>query len=289
MNQNNKKLFLIDGMAIIYRSHFAMIKNPLINSKGQHTSAIFGLINAINKIIKDNNPDYIAMVLDSKEPTFRHEMFEDYKANREKMPDELVSQLALIDKVIEAFNIVSIRKPRFEADDIIGTIIEKVKDKDIDSYIVSSDKDLMQLVNEKTFIYDLGNRFKPQTTYDVEKVRKKWGVNPNDIVELLTLVGDSSDNIPGIEGVGKVTAAKLLNEYKTIEKILENIDEIKNKRVRKGFFDGLKKIDLIKKLITIDKEVPIEVNLEKFKFRISNDESLSKIYQNLEFNALNKN
>ncbi len=288
MSKNNKKLFLIDGMAIIYRSHFAMIKNPLINSKGQHTSAIFGFINSINKIIKDNKPDFIAMILDSKEPTFRHEIFQAYKANREKMPDELVSQLSYIDKIIDALNIVSVRKPRFEADDIIGTIVESIKDKEIDTYIVSSDKDLMQLVNEKTFIYDLGNRFKPQKTYDIEKVRNKWGVDPESIVELLMLVGDSSDNIPGIDGVGKVTAAKLLNKYKTIDGIVENVDEIKNKRIRKGFSERFEKLDLIKKLITIDKEVPIKVDLEKYRYKISNNESLSKIYQILEFHALYK-
>ncbi|OUW62300.1 MAG: DNA polymerase I [bacterium TMED198] len=288
MNKNNKKLFLIDGMAIIYRSHFAMIKNPLINSKGQHTSAIFGFINSVNKIIKDNEPDFIAMILDSKEPTFRHEIFQDYKANREKMPDELVSQLSYIDKIIDALNIVSVRKPRFEADDIIGTIVKSMKGREIDTYIVSSDKDLMQLVDEKTFVYDLGNRFKPQTTYDIDKVRNKWGVDPKGIIEFLMLVGDSSDNVPGIEGVGKVTAAKLLNKYKTIDGIVENVDEIKNKRVRKGFSEGIEKLDLIKKLITIDKEVPIKVDLEEYKYKISNNESLSKIYQTLEFHALYK-
>ena len=148
-----KRLFLIDGMAQIYRSHFALIKNPLTTSDGRHTSAIFGFMNSLFKLLKDENPDYIAIVLDSKEPTFRHKLFTDYKATREKMPEELVEQLQPLFEIIEHTNIPMIKRPGYEADDIMATVAQKAKELNVSTYIVTSDKDMMQIVDKDIFIY----------------------------------------------------------------------------------------------------------------------------------------
>ena len=223
-NNSKNKLFLIDGMALIYRAHFAMIRNPLMTADGRHTSAIFGFFNSIFKLLRDEDPEYFAVILDSKEPTFRHELYKEYKATREKMPDELVEQIEPILDFLDASNFPIIRKPGYEADDIIGTISKSALEYELDTFIVSGDKDLMQLVNDSTYLYSPGNRFKPTTIYDSKKVVEKWGVAPNRIIEFLALMGDTSDNIPGVDGVGQKTAGKLLNEYENIESIFKNAE-----------------------------------------------------------------
>ena len=221
-----KRLFLIDGMAQIYRAHFAMIKNPLITKDGRHTSAIFGFINSLFKLLREENPDYVAVVLDCKEPTFRHELYTEYKATREKMPDELVEQLNPLFEVISHTNIPILKKPGFEADDIIGTLVKKAEQAGLVTYMVTGDKDMMQLVSETTFMYSPGNRFKPTTIYDKAKVKEKWGVGPEGIIDMLALVGDTSDNVPGVDGVGPNTARNLLAEYKaTREKMPDELVE----------------------------------------------------------------
>ena len=198
---------------MIYRAYFAMIKNPLITSDGRHTSAIYGFFNSLFKLLRDENPEYFAVILDCKEPTFRHKIYKEYKATRPKMPEELAEQIQPILDFLEAANFPMIRKPGFEADDIIGTISTQAIEHNIDTYIVSGDKDFMQLVNNNTFVYSLGNRFKPTTIYDEQKVNDKWGVAPNKIIEFLALMGDTSDNIPGVEGVGRKTANVVLGNY----------------------------------------------------------------------------
>ena len=208
MSKQKKRLFIIDGMALIYRAHFAMIRNPLTSKNGQHTSAIYGLASSIFKLIKDENPDYLVIAMDCREPTFRHKMSDEYKANREAMPEELVSQLKIIDKMIGWMNIPIVRKPGFEADDVMGTLARLASEKDLITYLVTGDKDMMQLISNDVFLYTPGNRFNPTTIYDTEKVTEKWGVGPDKMIELLSLLGDSSDNIKGIDGIGKKTAAK---------------------------------------------------------------------------------
>ena len=281
-----KRLFIIDGMALIYRSHFAMIKNPLTTKNGQHTSAVYGLANSIFKIIKDENPDYLAIAMDCREPTFRHKMYDLYKANREAMPEELVSQLALIDEMLDGMNIPIIRKPGYEADDIMGTIGNQAADKGINTYLVSGDKDLMQLISDKIMLYTPGSRFSPTTIYGKAEVKEKWGVYPNRMIEFLALLGDSSDNIPGVDGIGKKTAAKLLSEYGDIESIQKNIDNIKNKRVREGLLNGSEKLELAIKLVTIDNDVEVDVNVEKLKKQEMNKDILSLFFNKLEIHSL---
>ena len=277
-----KRLFLIDGMAQIYRAHFAMIKNPLITKDGRHTSAIFGFMNSLFKLLREENPDYIAVVLDSKEPTFRHELYTEYKATREKMPDELVEQLEPLYNVISHTNIPILKKPGYEADDIIGTLVKKAEQAGLITYMVTGDKDMMQLVSEMTFMYSPGNSFKPTTIYDKIKVKEKWGVEPEGIIDMLALVGDSSDNVPGVDGVGPKTAKKLLDEYKDIETILNHADEAKNKRVRAGLQNGKDLVHLSRELVTIHCDVPIEFHVEEFVRTDMDVKTLSIDFQDLE-------
>ncbi len=281
-----KRLFLIDGMAQIYRAHFAMIKNPLMTKDGRHTSAIFGFMNSLFKLLREENPDYIAVVLDSKEPTFRHELYTEYKATREKMPDELVEQLEPLFEVISHTNIPMLRKPGFEADDIIGTLVKKAEKAGLQTFMVTGDKDMMQLVSDSTFMYSPGNSFKPTTVYNAEKVKEKWGVGPEGIIDMLALVGDSSDNVPGVDGVGPKTAKKLLDEYKTIEAILEHAGEAKNKRVRAGLENGKDLVHLSRELVTIHCDVPIEFHVEELIRTELDVDSLSTDFQDLEMYSL---
>ena len=281
-----KRLFLIDGMAQIYRAHFAMIKNPLTTKDGRHTSAIFGFMNSLFKLLRDENPDYIAVVLDCKEPTFRHKLYTEYKATREKMPDELVEQLEPLYEVISHTNIPILKKPGYEADDIIGTLVKKAEQAGLVTYMVTGDKDMMQLVSETTFMYSPGNRFKPTTIYDKIKVKEKWGVGPDGIIDMLALVGDTSDNVPGVEGVGPKTAKKLLDQYKDIETILEHADEAKNKRVREGLQNGRDLVHLSRELVTIHCDVPVEFHIEELIRKDMDGEALTHDFQDLEMYSL---
>ena len=281
-----KRLFLIDGMAQIYRAHFAMIKNPLITKDGRHTSAIFGFMNSLFKLLREENPDYLAVVLDCKEPTFRHELYTEYKATREKMPDELVEQLEPLFEIISHANIPMLKKPGYEADDIMGTLVKKAEQAGLVTYLVTGDKDMMQLVSETTFMYSPGNKFKPTTIYDKAKVKEKWGVDPDGIIEMLALVGDTSDNVPGIDGVGPKTARKLLDEYKNIETILEHADEAKNKRVRQGLQKGKDLVHLSRELVTIHCNVPIEFHVEELIRSKMDVDTLTNDFQDLEMYSL---
>ena len=288
MKQKLKKLFIIDGYAILYRAHYALIRNPLITSYGFHTSALFGFTNQLIKIIKDENPDYLVCAFDSKEKTFRHKIYSDYKANRPEMPEELQKQIPHLWELLDGMNIPVLRKPGYEADDIIGTVTESVLDKKIESFIVSGDKDFMQLINDKVFLYTPGKRNSAPDIYDKDGVIKKWGLPPEKIIDLLALMGDSSDNVPGVAGVGVKTAVKLLKEYDNIESVLDNAPKISNKRVYNGLINGRDKAFLSKELVTIIKDVDVDTNVENFLLKSFDQEALGKKFEELEFYALLK-
>ena len=288
MKQKLKKLFIIDGYAILYRAHYALIRNPLITSYGFHTSALFGFTNQLIKIIKDENPDYLVCAFDSKEKTFRHKIYSDYKANRPEMPEELQKQIPHLWELLDGMNIPVLRKPGYEADDIIGTVTESVLDKKIQSYIVSGDKDFMQLINDKIFLYTPGKRNSAPDIFDKDGVIKKWGLPPEKIIDLLALMGDSSDNVPGVAGVGVKTAVKLLKEYDNIESVLDNASKISNKRVHNGLINGRDKAFLSKELVTIIKDVDVDTNVENFLLKSFDQEALGKKFEELEFYALLK-
>ena len=288
MTEIKKKLFIVDGYAILYRAHYALIRNPLITSYGFHTSALFGFANHIIKLIIDEKPDYLVCAFDSKEKTFRHKIYSNYKANRPEMPLELQHQIPHLWEVLEAMNIPVLRKPGFEADDIIGTITNSVSESQIESYIVSGDKDFMQLINDKVFLYAPGKRNYPPVIYDRQGVIEKWGLPPEKIIDLLALMGDSSDNVPGVSGVGVKTAVKLLNEYDNIESVLDNVSKIKNKRVYDGLTNGREIAYLSRELVTIVKDVDVDTSIENFIINSFNHEDLSKKFEELEFFGLLK-
>ncbi len=294
-----KRVFLIDSMSHIYRAYFAPMgarQDPLRNSKGQVTQAIFVFTNMLRKLIKDERPDYIAAVFDTDVPTFRHDSFADYKANREAMPDELSSQIPYIIRVCEAFNIPIIKSDGFEADDIIGTFAKKIAEKDMKAVIVSNDKDLCQLVKDPHVIAMRQNSANvkrkvpvpPIEWCDEAWVEKKFGVPPSKIVDLLGLMGDSVDNIPGAPGIGAVGALKLVLEWGSTEAAMENAEQIKHKTQRESLLNNQEIIRQSLELATIHCDVPVEFNLDQLKFREPNRSAAYELFRELEFNLLTK-
>ncbi len=259
---DRQRLFVLDGTALLYRAHYAMINNPLVTSEGFVTSGISGFMNSLVMLLKDESPDYLVVTFDDKAKTFRHEMYTEYKATREKMPDELAAQIEPLDEVLRALKLIILRIPGYEADDIMGTLATQAEARGWDTYLVTGDKDMMQLVNDHTFVYAPQNRGKPVTIYDRDKVTEKWGVPPEKIVDLMGLMGDSSDNIPGVSGVGIKSAAKLIGEYGSLEEALDHADEVANKRVREGLQNDREMALLSKELVTLDCAVPLGLELE---------------------------
>ena len=285
IKKNN--FYLIDGYALLYRSHFALIRNPLINTKGQHTSALYGFTNTLLKLIKEDSPDYIVAVFDGKEKTFRHKMYPEYKATREKMPDELRSQLSILWDLVESFNIKSLLVNGFEADDIIGTLAIMGKKNNLNCKIISGDKDFMQLVDSNIKLHSPGKNG-ATIIYGPDEVKKKWGVPPSQIVDLLGLMGDSSDNVPGVRGVGVKTAVKLLEKYGSFEKILENADDIENKKIRDSLKNESELAYLSKKLVTIKTDMDLDVDFKDLRLKEFNLKKLTNIFDELEFNKFKK-
>ena len=256
-----KKLFFIDGMALIYRSYYAFINNPLKTKDGFPTSAIYGFLNSILKIIKTENPDYITVALDSQKPTFRHEIYSNYKSNRKKMPDELRLQIPEIKKILSKMNMCTLICDGFEADDIIATVTKKISNDDLKIFIVTGDKDIMQLVSDNVFVYSPGNKFSGTKIYDKDSVIDKWNVEPRKICDLLSIMGDSSDNIPGIRGIGPKTASKLISEFKSVDSLMNNIDNISNLRIRNLIIGQSDTIKLSRRLVELRYDVDINFNL----------------------------
>ena len=285
---SNKKLFLIDGMALIYRSYYAMAKNPLISSKGLNTSAIYGFINSMMKLINDEKPHYLAVVLDTKAKTFRHKEFDLYKANRKPMPEDLSEQISPLLNILSKLNIKIYKKDGFEADDIIGTIVSSHMDG-IQKYMYSGDKDLMQLVDKNTFLYSPGNTFKPTKIYGTQDVLNRYGIQNNQFIDYLSLLGDTSDNIPGVKGVGAKTASKLIVKYSNLENIYNNIDDIDNPRLKKLLSENKENAFLSKRLITIDRNVEIkfkynEMDINNFNYKAMVEEL--NVYEIRKFDKL---
>jgi len=281
-----KRMFLIDGYAMLYRAHFAMIRNPLITSYGLPTSALFGFLNQLFRLLKKENPDYVAAVFDRKEKTFRHKTYPDYKATRDPMPEELQEQLPHLWKLIEAMQIPYLSKAGFEADDIIGTLVKHGLKQDLDVFIVSGDKDFMQLINANVFLFTPGTRNKPDKIYDIKGVEDRWGVPPEKIVDLFGLMGDSSDNIPGVFGVGPKSAMKLIHDYGTLEEALENAESVTNKRVRNGLLEGKDNAILSKDLVTIVTDVPLDREIEELVRQDIDIETIESLLTEYEFHAL---
>jgi len=280
-----ERLFLIDGSALFYRSHFAFIRNPLINSKGENTGAIFGFASTLLKILSDEKPDYIAAVFDTKEPTFRHIKYKEYKATRQKMPNEMVDQYPRIVELVETFEIPFLEKPGYEADDIIATIAKVAESKGIETYMVTGDKDFMQLLSPLIKMYVI-RPGKDQEILDLHVLKERYQLTPIQVIEYLALMGDSSDNVPGVPGVGEKTAKTLIQEFESLDNLYAKIDQISQKGLKQKLEEGKEKAYLSRELVTIDQQVPVEIDFGKMKIGKIDRQKVFDLFNELEFRSL---
>ena len=279
------KLFLLDAYALIYRSYYAFIKNPRINSKGLNTSAMLGFCNTLHEVIEKEKPTHLAVAFDPHGPTFRSEAFPEYKAQREETPEDIRAAVPIIKQILGTMNIPVIQVDGFEADDVIGTLAKKAGSIGIETYMLTPDKDYGQLVTNNVFIYRPrhGGGYE---TLDEKGVCEKYGISStSQVVDLLALMGDSADNFPGCPGVGEKTAVKLRNEFGSVSKMLENTDQIKGK-LREKVEAAIDDIRMSYFLATIRTDVPVELDMEKMKMSEPNENELRKIFEELEFKTL---
>ncbi|HEY4643497.1 MAG TPA: DNA polymerase I [Bacteroidota bacterium] len=281
-----ERLFLIDGMALAYRAYFAFIGRPLVNSKGENTSAIFGFVNSVWKILDDEKPDHIAVVFDTPEPTFRHKKFKEYKATRQKMPEDMALQMDKLKEIVQAFNIPTIELPGYEADDVMGTLAKRAEKEGMETYLVSGDKDFLQLVSPLVKVYKPGRKGDETEIIDVEGVKERFGVEPSQVVDVLGLVGDKSDNVPGVPGVGEKTAIPLIQQFGSVEEVVRNAQNIPQQGLRKKIEDFGELALLSKELVTIHVDAPVDADIHQLKASTKNVSLLKKLFMELEFHSL---
>ena len=288
MDVSEKKLFLLDGMALIYRAYFAFFKNPRLTSKGDDVSAIFGFLNTLLEIQKKHNPSHIAVAFDLSGPTFRHELYPSYKANRDETPDAIKFSIPIIKELLESLSIPILEMKGFEADDIIGTVAKKASKEKYETFMVTPDKDYAQLVNDNTYMLKPARGGKEEEIITRNDVIEQWNINHiHQVIDILGLAGDSVDNIPGIPGIGPKTAQKLILEYDSIENIIKNTEKLKGKQ--KENVENFKDDALIsKELATIKCDVPIDFSLENLIQGKRNDDKLKEILISLEFRTFLK-
>ena len=281
-----KKLFLLDAYALIFRSYYAFIKNPRINSKGLNTSAIFGFTNTLLELIRKENPDYLAVCFDPAGPNFRHEIFSEYKANRQATPEDIKTSVPIIKDVIRAFNIPVVEQKGYEADDVVGTLAKKLASSELDVFMMTPDKDYAQLVEEHIFMYKPRHMGNDIEVLGIEEVKAKFKIEkPIQVIDILALWGDSADNIPGAPGIGEKTSQKLIAAYGSIESLFENTTDLKGKQ-KETIENNIEQIKLSKVLATIDINVPVEFNLEEMNIEAPNLEKVKELFTELEFTSL---
>lgn len=283
---SERKLFLIDAYALIFRAYYAFIKNPRINSKGLNTSAIFGFTNALLEVIRNENPTHLAVVFDSPGGSFRNEEYPEYKANRDETPEDIKRSVPWILEVLSGMNIPTLSKEGYEADDIIGFLAKQAAERNFDVYMMTPDKDFGQLVTDQVRMYRPGRGGGPAEVWGPEEIREKFDVDePLQVIDLLGMMGDSADNIPGIPGVGAKTAAKLIREYGSLEGLLENSHELKGK-LKERVEENKELALLSKSLATICLEIPMDVQWDDFVLEKPNPDALRTTLENLEFRTL---
>ena len=283
-----QKLYLLDGMALIYRAHFGLIRSPRFTSGDVPTSGVFGVANLVLDLIKRQKPTHMAIAFDTSEPTFRHEAFPEYKAQRDALPEDLAIQIPLVDRLMKALNITVIRTPGFEADDIIGTLARQAAEKDFEVFMVTPDKDYHQLVSEQIKIYKPGRQGNTFEIMGVEEVLEKWQIERVDqVIDMLGLMGDASDNVPGIKGIGEKTAQKLIDQFDSIEHLIECTDQLKGKQ-KERVEDGREIALLSKQLVTIKCDVPHDFMFGDFVMVDANAEELKALLVELEFDTIGK-
>ncbi len=275
----SNKFYLIDGHAQIFQSFYAI---PNLSSPdGLPINAVYGFTAMLRRLLNKQSPYYLAVAFDTKGPTFRHEQYEKYKANRKPMPEELRPQIPLIAKIVEAFNIPIYLLEGFEADDIIGTIASILSAKKIETIIVTKDKDMEQLIDPNVKLLDLKKNF----ILDEEALKIKRGVKASQIVDLLAMVGDTSDNVPGVPGIGPKTATKLINEWGSLEGVLGNVDKLSSKKIKENLKQFVDQARLSKELVTINKNVPIDFKLEDCLVNGINNEESNLLFEEFGFKS----
>ncbi|MDC0326020.1 DNA polymerase I [bacterium] len=288
MFPDNQKLFLLDGMALTYRAHFALVRSPRFTSGGLCTSAVFGIANTVLDILKSEEPTHISVAFDTSEPTQRHIEFPEYKAQRDAMPEDIATQLPYIDRLLDALNIHVIRRPGYEADDVIGTLAHQASKEGFRTWMVTPDKDYEQLVTDDIVIYKPGRRGADPEIFGVKEVLEKWGIERVDqVIDILGLMGDASDNIPGVAGIGPKTAQKLIAQYGNIENLLSHSTELKGKQ-KERVEEHAEMARLSKRLVTIQLDVPHEVKFPQLKQEGWDKAKLKDLLMELEFDSLGK-
>jgi len=278
----DKRLFLIDATAFCYRAFYAL--QGLSTSFGQPTNAIYGFLNILNKILKEKKPDYLAVCFDVSRETFRTKKYAQYKIQRPPMPDGLSSQIPLIKELVSAYGLNIFEKEGFEADDVIATLARKAKLKGISVTIVSSDKDILQLVDDSTVVL---SPYKDEgVLYDSNKVKERFGVGPDKVTDIIALMGDDADNIPGVPGIGEKTATNLITEYGSLDKLLHDVEKIKQDKLRNTIRENVEKINLNKELVQLRMDVDIDFNLEKIKIGEPDTKELFRLFKYLEFKGM---
>ncbi len=290
-----KTFIIIDSNALIHRAFYALPE--LTTKKGEIVNAIYGFLLIFFRAIRELKPDYIVATFDRIEPTFRHKQYKDYKAKRKKAPQDLYDQIPKIKNILKVLDIPIFEKPGFEADDLIGTIAKKVKqqEKDIKIYILTSDLDIFQLIDEKTQIYNLSKGIKDIEIFDEKKVIEKFDFSPKQIIDFKSLAGDASDNIPGAEGIGNRTAVKLIKEYETVENLYKVLKKGEawdlTSKIRENLIKNEKQVFLSYKLATIDQSVDIDFNLKKSEYispsaNLEKKQKIKQIFENYNFYTL---
>jgi len=285
MSEKKKVFVFIDAMALAYKGYFAFMNRPLITKAGEPTSAVYGFLSQLFKIIEDTKPDYFAVAFDSKEKTFRHEMYEGYKSSRQQMPEDMIPQIGRIKEVIDAFNFPILILPGYEADDLIGTGAKIAEKNGFFTYAVTPDKDYIQLITKNINVIKPGKSTDEINILDSERVETEYGFKPEQMVDYLALIGDSSDDIPGVAGIGPKSAVPLLQQFGTLDNIYSNIDKIDKKGIQTKLQDSKEKAFLSKELATIKLDVPFELDFEKSKFTIPDFDKLNKLFAELEFKS----
>ena len=282
-----KDIFIIiDGHSLMYRAFYALPK--LMNKEGLHTNVIYGFVNMINKLLDEYNPKYFAIAFDTKAATFREEKYSDYKANRLKMPEEMSEQIPYLKRILDVMNIERVEMDGYEADDIIGTLSKASDDKKLQTLIVTGDRDVFQLISSNVHVLITRKGISETEEFDKEKLLSQYNVTPEQVVDLKGLMGDASDNIPGIPGVGEKTALALLKQFGSIENMLKNTAEIKRNKIRENVESNIEIAKISKELATIDREMPLEVSLDKYIYKGPDFPALIELYKELGFRSLLK-
>ena len=280
-----KKLFVLDGHALCYRAYYAFINNPLRNSKGQNTSAIFGFARMLFKLINDQKPDYLIAAFDPPKKSFRFQLYPEYKAKRAKMPEDLRPQIEEIKHMLSVLGILRVEHDDYEADDVLGTVAAKYASNDMEVVLVTGDKDAYQLVNDNVKIYANKKGIADFELLDREKIIDKLGLAPEQIIDYMALMGDASDNIPGVGGVGEKTALKLISEYNTLDNLYEHLPQIKGK-VKEYLTEKKDMAYLSKDLVTIRTNIPVKINLNDAQIPELKSEKAKNYFLEMEMTSL---